>query len=114
MQKYQKKNLNFFHQILTFDTFASDLHIDFKEKNIKIERKEFIIRQIKNILNRVNENLLFIFDNCDNYQSIKDYLVMISFFEKFKIIITTRSSILYEELNSEEIEGTLKATRAIR
>jgi len=27
---------------------------------------------------------------------------MISFFEKFKIIITTRSSILYEELNSEE------------
>ena len=82
-----------------FENFAKfDLHIDLSEKN----DKHFIIRQIKNKLNKTTENILFIFDNCDNYQSIEDYVDMISTLKQLKILITTRRSNLIEELNSKD------------
>jgi hypothetical protein len=82
-----------------FENFAKfDLHIDLNQNN----DKQFIIRQIKNKLNRTTENILFIFDNCDNYQSIEDYVVMISTLKHFKILITSRNSILIEKMNPDE------------
>ena len=82
-----------------FENFAKyELHINLNEKN----DKEFITRQIKITLEKATENLLFIFDNCDDFQNIKDYLTMILSLEKSKIIITTtRDRIPIEDLNRE-------------
>jgi len=83
-----------------FENFAKfELNINLNEKN----DKKFIIRQIKIKLDKATENLLFIFDNCDDYQDIKDYLQMILSLAKSKIIITTtRNSIPIEDFKSEE------------
>ena len=83
-----------------FENFAKfELNINLNEKN----DKKFIIRQIKIKLDKATKNLLFIFDNCDDYQDIKDYLQMILSLAKSKIIITTtRNSIPIEDFKSEE------------
>jgi tetratricopeptide (TPR) repeat protein len=93
--KSDGKNSDFY-----FENFAKyELHINLDEKN----DKEFIIRQIKITLTKATETLLFIFDNCDDYQNIKDYLTMILSLQKTKIMITTtRNSFPIEYLKSEE------------
>jgi len=56
-------------------------------------------REIKEMLHETKKNILLIFDNCENYQIIKDYVEMAG---NFKILITTRNSNIFKYLNRED------------
>ncbi len=63
--KSDDKNSDFY-----FENFAKyELNLNLNEKN----NKTFIIRQIKKKLEKATENLLFVFDNCDDFKHNENY-----------------------------------------
>ncbi len=97
--KSDKDNLN--SEFLNFA--ENDLQIKFNEKQ-KTDQK-FVIRKIENTIHeRQNEEkkVLFIFDNCDDFKSIDDYINMVSDLSNCKVLITTRDGVLYENENVAE------------
>jgi hypothetical protein len=60
------------------------------------------LRNLKKKLEKATENLLFVFDNCDDFKHNEDYFDMILSMKKPKIIVTTRKSIPIEDFKSDE------------
>ena len=60
---------------LEFEKFAKYCQINRND----VESKQEFTRRLKNKLFDLNEKILFIFDNCDNPQSISSYILMCSF-----------------------------------
>ena len=76
-----------------FRYFSSklEIHADFQRD------KEILIREVNNKLHKLEEKILFIFDNCDNHVNVASYLNNLS--ENIVVLITTRDSTLAEQLN---------------
>lgn len=80
---------------IEFQNFAkNDLMININER--KMFEKKFIINEIKKKIQNAQENILFIFDGCDDYLNIKDYVSMVSVINRYTILITTQCSNLIE------------------
>jgi tetratricopeptide (TPR) repeat protein len=76
-----------------FRYFSSklEIHTDFQRD------KEILIREVNNKLHKLEEKILFIFDNCDNHENLASYLNNLP--ENIFVLITTRDSTLAEQLN---------------
>jgi len=76
-----------------FRYFSSklEIHADFQRD------KEILIREVNNKLHKLEEKILFIFDNCDNHKNVASYLNNLP--GNTFVLITTRDSTLAEQLN---------------
>ena len=82
---------------------ANELDSRFKELARDIDRLS-LVRELKVKLTGLKENILFIFDACESYDQIKDYIEMIiSCQDNFKILITTRGGFLLENLDPNKL-----------
>jgi len=93
--KSDKDNLN--SEFLKFA--ENDLYIKFNDKQ-KTD-KQFVVRQIKNTIHekqKEEEKVLFIFDNCDDFKSIDDYITLASDLFNCKVLMTTRDDTLTENI----------------
>lgn len=86
--KSDKKNIE-----IEFKSFGNSLEI----QDEYLRDREILMRQINSRLNKLNkEKILFIFDNCDDYQSIECYLNNLP--SNVLILITTRDSMLFNDI----------------
>jgi DNA-binding CsgD family transcriptional regulator len=76
---------------------ASELNINTNQQN-----KDFIMKLVNNKLENLNYKLLFIFDNVDRYEDIKEYVANLP--SNVKVLITTRKP----ELIADKVNITLK------
>ncbi|MGD0466299.1 MAG: tetratricopeptide repeat protein [Gammaproteobacteria bacterium] len=87
-----------------------------QELNINVEQqpRNVVMQLVNNKLNTLSTEILFIFDNVDQYDDAKEYLINMPM--NIKAIITTRQPMLIankphiaiEEFNNEEAEEYLK------
>jgi len=85
-----------------FKELALDLQIKLNEK--QMNDPKYIAKQIKNKIYLIDYNILFIFDNCDAFNQIDEYITMLSDLKNTKILITTRDSTLIENLPADTSE----------
>lgn len=74
---------------LEFQKFAFDLEIQIDQNS----KQDELIRKISNKLHNLSENILFIFDNCDHFNTnIEAYVTKLSLLNNIFILITTRDA----------------------
>lgn len=87
---------------LEYRNFAASLKIKINEN----DKNETIIKQVNDVINNLDSNIkiLFIFDNCDSYENVENYIknININYQLNIFILITTRDSTLEEKLRQDK------------
>ena len=86
------------------DQFEDDFKKLAELLNINIEnaKLDFIIRKVYSKLEELNKNFLFVFDNVEGYDDIKEYIKVLP--SNLKILMTTRDNLDQTQIDKIELE----------